>query len=143
MEITKFTKAAILLLRVAIGWLFIYDGIIKLQDKAWSAHDFLVGTKFFPAFYQWLASPEILSIVNMITPWALIILGAAILTGLYVRIVTIIAMTMMVLFYIPILTFPTVTTGGYLVDKTVIYFLVLLTLNTLDAGRYFGLDASR
>jgi uncharacterized membrane protein YphA (DoxX/SURF4 family) len=52
-------KVFITLLRVAIGWHFFYEGMVKIVAEKWSAYPFLANTSgFLSGFYHWLsASP--------------------------------------------------------------------------------------
>jgi len=57
------------------------------------------------------------------------------------RFATITAIVMIALFYFPGLDFPYVTGGGYIVDRNIIYILVLALLYLTRAGELWGLDA--
>jgi thiosulfate dehydrogenase [quinone] large subunit len=51
------TKIALLLLRIIVGWHFIYEGIIKLFQPEWSSVGYLQGSVgFLSGFYHWMAS---------------------------------------------------------------------------------------
>ena len=57
------------LLRISLGWLFIYSGITKILDREWSAEAYLKSAKTFPEFYSRLAGPDFLPIVNIVNEW--------------------------------------------------------------------------
>jgi thiosulfate dehydrogenase [quinone] large subunit len=127
------------LTRIALGWLFFYAGITKVLDQAWSAKGFLLSSKTFTGFYAWLASDGILPIVDFINKWGLTLLGVALILGLCVRLASLLGALLMVLYWFPVLTFPTVA-HGYLVDEHIIYALVLLYFAAVKAGRWYGLE---
>jgi len=80
-------KTIITIIRAAIGWHFLYQGIIKLIATDWSSASYLSGTfGFLSGFYHWLAaSPVRLGIVDFINVWGLILIGLALFMGLFSR----------------------------------------------------------
>jgi thiosulfate dehydrogenase (quinone) large subunit len=134
------TKIVILLLRVALGVLFVYSGISKLMDPDWSAAGFLQSAQTLPRLYDFFASDTNIQWVNFLNQWGQIAIGAALVLGLFVRWAAYAGVLMMVLYYLPGLHFPYVGQHGYLVDEHIIYIFVLLLLAQLRAGQYIGLD---
>ena len=52
-----YPKILITVLRMAIGWHFLYEGVSKLIVKDWTAFSYLANsTGPFSGFYHWLAS---------------------------------------------------------------------------------------
>ena len=135
------TKPIIVILRVVLGWLFFYTGLHQVLDKAWSAYDLLVSAKTFPDFFSFFANPDIIHWVNIANSWGLLLIGASLIIGLYVRFTSVMGMILMALYYLLLLNFPYASESGYLVDKHVIYFLSLLVLFVTRAGDYWGIDA--
>ena len=136
---TKNSKIALLLLRLALGWLFLYAGFTKLINPNWSAAGYLNNAKTFASFYQWLASPNILPLTNFLNEWGLTLIGIALILGMLVRLNSVLGALMMVLYYFPVLEFPYLE-HAYLVDEHIIYALAFLLLAVLKAGRYWGID---
>ena len=127
------------LLRIAMGWLFFYAGITKILNPEWSANGYLVGAKTFPAFYQWLTQPEILPIINFANKWGLLLIGIALILGIGVRIAAGAGMLLMILYYFPVLTFPTIGKNSYIIDEHIIYALALWLLTAAHSGRVWSL----
>jgi len=123
-----------------MGWLFFYAGITKILDATWTSAGYLNSAKTFPSLYQWLASPDILPWVDLINEWGLTLLGVSLIIGLFVRFSAPLGAIMMLLYYLPILSYPYVGTHSLLVDEHIIYIFVLLSLNYLGASKIFGLD---
>jgi uncharacterized membrane protein YphA (DoxX/SURF4 family) len=49
-------KTIITIIRIAIGWHFLYEGLIKLFADEWSAASYLNNSYgFLSGFYQWMA----------------------------------------------------------------------------------------
>ena len=137
---TQFQKISLFLLRIALGWLMFYAGITKVIDPAWSAGGYLKGAKTFVGFYQWLASPGILPLVNFVNEWGLTLLGLSLILGIFVRLSSILGAVLMLLYYLPILDFPYPNPHSYLVDEHIVYVFVLLLFAGLRAGRVWGLE---
>lgn len=134
-------KVSLFILRISMGWLFLYAGLIKLFDSEWSVTGYLGGAKTLTPFYNWLLQPEILPIINIINEWGLTLLGVSLILGLFVRLSSFSGAVLMFLYYFPVLDFPHVGTHGYLIDEHIIYALVLVFLAIARAGRFWGLDA--
>jgi thiosulfate dehydrogenase (quinone) large subunit len=128
------------LLRISLGWLFFYAGITKILDPSWSAAGYLNGAKTFSGLYQWLASPELISITNFLNEWGLTLIGISLLFGVGVRVSGILGAVMMIAYYFPILEFPHVGGHSYLVDEHIVYATSLLLVAFGSAGRYWGLE---
>ncbi|MCL5435549.1 MAG: DoxX family protein [Patescibacteria group bacterium] len=133
-------KILILLLRVSLGWMFFYSGLIKILDKTWSSKGFLVSAKTFPGFYSWFTSPQNLPWVDFLNKWGQLLIGAALILGVFVGIAALAGAVLMALYYFPGLQFPYVE-NGVLIDLHVIYLLALLMLSRLRAGRIWGLNS--
>lgn len=136
---TKRQQIALFILRVSMGWLMFWAGITKVLNPAWSAEGYLRSAKTFAGFYQWLASPGILPVINFINEWGLTLLGISLILGIFVRFSSILGAILMLLYYFPVLEFPYVE-RGFLVDDHIIYALVLLYLAAFRAGRVWGLE---
>ena len=65
---------------------------------------------------------------------------AALILGAFVRFAGVAGAALMLLYYFPVLDFPSVGTASFIVDQHVIYALVLLLLAVSKSGRYWGLD---
>jgi len=138
-----YKKVSILILRVTTGWLMFYAGITKILDPEWTAAGYLSNAKTFPEFYAWFARPEVIDTVNLLNEWGLTILGASLMLGLWVRWSAPVGAVLMMLYYFPVLTFPTIGDHYYIVDDHIIDAAALLILGALDAGRYWGIDGRR
>lgn len=134
-------KILIFLLRIAMGWVFFYSGLIKVLDPKWTAKGFLAGAKTFTNFYHWLSLPQNIVWVDFMNKWGQLAIGAALMLGIFVSFASICGAAMMALYYFPVLSFPFAGEQGVLIDIHIIYILVLLLLMRLKAGRVFGLSS--
>lgn len=137
----KFSKLSLFLLRIAMGWFFFYSGITKILNPEWSAAGFLTHANTFPELFAWFASPGILPFVNFANEWGLTLLGISLILGVFVRLSSLFGAILMILYYLPVLTFPYIGEQAYIVDEHIIYALVLLFFVGIKAGRVWGLDS--
>ena len=128
------------LLRLVMGWMYLYAGITHLLDAKFSAAAYISGATSFVDLYQWFLSPQVLPVVDFMVKWGLVLLGASLILGLFVRISSYLGMLLMFLFYLPILNFPMVGKGSYLVNQHIIYMAGLLVLASFRAGHVWGLE---
>ena len=132
-------KASLFLLRISMGWLFLYAGITKVIDPNWSAAGYLKGAETFTSLYGWLSQPDIIPVINLVNEWGLTLLGLSLIFGLFVRLSSVLGAILMLLYYFPILSFPYAGTHSFLVDEHIIYALLLIFLGLVRADRVWGL----
>ncbi|KAA0207011.1 DoxX family membrane protein [Candidatus Uhrbacteria bacterium] len=132
-------RRALFLLRVSMGWLFFYAGIVKVLNPAWSAAGYLKGAKSFAAIYGAMLHPAILPVVNFMNEWGLTLLGVSLLLGIFVRASTALGIVLMILYYLA-LDFPKPNPNAFIVDEHIIYVFGLLVLHAFRAGRVWGLE---
>lgn len=138
----------LVILRVAIGWHFLYEGITKILNPNWSAVGYLLDAKgFFSFFYHGLAAnPQLLSVCNFMNEWGLTLIGLGLIMGTFTKIATYSGMLLLVFYYLshpPFvgLTYAMPTEGSYLfVDKVFIEFCAMGVLALFPTGKYIGLD---
>jgi thiosulfate dehydrogenase [quinone] large subunit len=134
-------KLLVFLLRISMGWMFFYSGASKILSGHWSAYDYLTQATTFNGFFSWLAQSQNLTWVNFVNEWAQLLIGAALIIGIFVKPAAWGGIALLFLYYLPVLDFPMVSGEFYLVDMHVIYILVLMLLMRLRAGKHFGLSA--
>ncbi len=137
---TKSMKYSVLLLRLSFGFYFLYAGVSKIMNEAWSAQGFLLNAQTFPEVYAWLASPQNIGWVNFLNEWGLTLIGISLILGVFVRWSTIAGILLMALYYFPSLSFPYAGDHGYIVDDHIIFIAGLLVLYASKAGRVWGVD---
>lgn len=133
-------KAALALLRVVLGWLYLYAGLTQVLNPSWTAAGYLAGAKTFSGLYLWLAQPGIVPYINFVNKWSLTLLGVSLILGLGVRASSVLGAALMALYYFAILDFPYPNAHAFLVDEHIIYIAVLLFFASARAGRAYGLD---
>lgn len=137
---SKLARFILTLLRLCLGWLLFYAGITKVLDPEWTSAGYLAGAKTLTEFYSYLASAEIIQYVDLANKWGLVLIGASLILGVFVRISASFGALLMILYWIPLLSFPYVGDNSMIVDDHIIFALILLFLACVNAGKYFGID---
>ena len=96
-----YQRLFITILRVAIGWHFLYEGISKILQGNWTASGFLLNTSgFLSGFYHWIASsPTLLGITDIMNMYGLLLIGLALFIGLYSRFAALAGALLLTLYY--------------------------------------------
>src|SRR5512133_193411 len=91
----------LVLLRIAVGWHFLYEGLVKVFTPTWSSSGYLMDSKgFLAALYKSIASnPDTLRVVDFLNEWGLVLIGAGLILGLFTRISAIAGMLLLALYY--------------------------------------------
>ena len=138
---TNWQKTTLLLLRLALGWVFLYAGLTKVLSPDWTAAGYLKGAKTFTDLYQWFAADANIGWVSFLNQWGQVLIGAAMILGIGVRIASWGGALMMLLYYFPVLVFPKIGANSYLVDEHIIYALVFLVFGALGSQSTWGVSA--
>ncbi len=151
MENEKYTKLqhiALVILRVLIGWHFLYEGIAKLMKPNWSAAGFLLQSKWiFAPIFKWMAnSPDVLSVVNQLNIWGLIAIGLGLILGALTKPAAYAGMALILMYYVcnppfPGLYYSIPSEGNYIiVNKNLVEAGALFVIAVTNSGLYAGLD---
>jgi len=94
-------KFFITLLRVGIGWHFLYEGLSKLLTPEWTATGFLAAsTSFMAGFYHWMASsPSMMHVVDFLNIYGLILIGLGLFFGVFTRLAASAGILLLALYY--------------------------------------------
>lgn len=97
----KTVKISLLLLRIFIGWHFLYEGLIKLVQGGWSSEASLKGSYgFLSGFYHWLASdPGVVQVIDFMNIWGMILIGSGLFLGIFIRISAVSGVILLALYY--------------------------------------------
>lgn len=140
-------KLFITILRIAIGWHFLYEGISKLFIEDWSAYSYLANTSgFMSGLYHWLASsPVLIRIVDFMNIYGLILIGIALFAGVFIRLASLAGSLLLILYYFAYPPFGSsmfsISEGHlFIVDRLFIECAALL-LVLFSSDRGYGIDA--
>lgn len=75
------------LLRMAIGWHFLYEGVWKLCQDNWTAAGFLKSSEWIagPLFKAVAANPVAMRAVDLANEWGLVLIGLGLIAGVLAR----------------------------------------------------------
>jgi uncharacterized membrane protein YphA (DoxX/SURF4 family) len=126
----------LVILRVAIGWHFLYEGLIKIMNPGWSAQNYLANASWILSdLFHWMAeSPVVLSVVDLINVWGQILIGLGLILGLFTQMSCIVGMVMLALYYF---AHPPVYS---IVNTNMVEFIALGMLAAFPTGNIIGLD---
>lgn len=134
-------KSLILILRIMMGWTFLYASSHQLFNPAFSAAGFLGNAKTFAGFYAFFASPGMLPVTNFLVMWGHFLIGVSLILGIGVRVSSSFGALLVVLYYFPRLQFPFVDgPNNFIVEYHLVYAVVLVYLGAIHAGRIWGLE---
>jgi thiosulfate dehydrogenase (quinone) large subunit len=136
-------------LRVLIGWHFLFEGLMKLFTPGWTAKSYLEGSvgPFSSIFKALTSDPTLLSIVDNLNEWGLIIIGLGLFIGLFEKPLKIAGILLLSLYYLAYPPFPGLTInapmeGSYwIVNKNFIELAALLVLFFFPSGHITGIDS--
>ncbi len=136
---------SLVFLRVLIGWHFLYEGILKVYNPAWTAKGYLLSASFLKPFFQWLASDSLISIVDTLNIVGLIAIGAGLILGLKIRWACVGGVLLLGFYYLAHPPFPGLeqgpTEGSYwIVNKNLIEMAALVVLYQFPTYAAFGLE---
>jgi thiosulfate dehydrogenase [quinone] large subunit len=147
-KLSRAAMVAIVLLRVAIGWHFLYEGVAKLQKPGWSAAGYLQQSKGVLAeLFKWMAaSPNVLEYVNPLNMWGLTLIGLGLVLGCFTRLSAAAGMLIVLMYYLAnppwvgyFYSIP--MEGSYLiVNKNLVEIAALAVILFTGSGRVAGLD---
>lgn len=136
------------IVRIAIGWHFLYEGITKIATNSWTAAPYLAGSKWiFAPFFHWIAgNAGVMAAADFLITWGMILVGLGLMVGFLTRIAAAGGSLMLLFFFIaypplPGYMFGVPVEGSYLwVNKTLIELFVLLTFLFISTKELWGID---
>jgi thiosulfate dehydrogenase (quinone) large subunit len=137
------------LLRVLIGWHFLFEGFTKLfSDPSWTAKSYLLGSvgPLADIFKAMASNPVLLTVIDNLNIWGLILIGLSLFVGLLARPFKIFGIVLLLLYYLAYPPFSTLVIntpveGNYwIVNKNLIEMAALFVLYMFPTSQITGLD---
>lgn len=143
--------AALLFLRIVIGWHLLYEGLVKIFSEGWTSKAYLLTSGWiFSGIFKGIAGSQgLLAIVDIINISVLTLAGLALILGIYTRTAALAGAVLLALYYLAHPPFAATAAnlaaeGNYLiVDKNLIEFFALIVLAAFPATVFPGLDRLR
>lgn len=138
----------LLTLRFAIGWHVLYEGISKVMNPQWTSANFLQESQgVLSGFFSWiLSNSSLLSIVDFLNIWGLILIGLGLIFGFLFKPAAIAGSVLVFIYYLsvpPLVGYEyTLPSDGsnLVINRTLIEAVALFGLVLFPTNKVFGLD---
>ena len=138
----------LVILRILIGWHFLYEGISKIINPYWSSAAYLLDSKWILSSLAKtiVANSTLLSFVDLINMWGLTLVGISLLLGLFSKYGALVGMGFVLLYYLfapPFigLEYGKPGEGSYIiVNKNLIEAFALYVLYLFPSSQLIGMD---
>jgi uncharacterized membrane protein YphA (DoxX/SURF4 family) len=134
------------ILRILVGWHFLYEGIVKLFNPNWSSASYLMESKWmFSGFFHWLISNSTtLKVADFLNTWGLLIIGLCLFIGIFTRIASIFGALLLLMYYIasPPFVYSSIpsTSHFYLINYNLIEAVLLIGLAIFPKDYLWGVQ---
>lgn len=144
---------SLLSLRIVMAWIFLQAGLEKWADGGWgdplhwSSQWFLENNvaEANPLYDLFMTFANYPTLVDPLVVFGQVLIGLALLFGLFVRLTAFFGGLQMLLFWTAAweggIAAGLPVAHGYVIDSSFVYLLLLFGLGAWGAGRIFGLDA--
>jgi thiosulfate dehydrogenase (quinone) large subunit len=147
-KLTKGQLSWLVVLRIFIGWHFLYEGLIKVLNPNWTAMTYLIDSKgwFGQMFINMAGNPGLMKCVDFLNEWALVVIGLGLLLGCFSRLSCIGGILLLLLYTMshPALIgiqYKMPFEGSYfMIDKNLIELAALGVLFVFPTARVIGFD---
>ncbi len=148
LQYSKWQITWLVILRVVIGWHFLYEGKVKVINPNWSSVSYLLDSlgAFEERFYSIAANPNLLKIADFLNIWGLITIGLGLILGAFTRIALWSGIVLLGFYYLshpPFigLTYSMPMEGSYfIVNKVLIELTAMIVLVLFPTNKQIGLD---
>jgi thiosulfate dehydrogenase [quinone] large subunit len=144
-QLSAAQRNTLVLLRVFIGWHFLYEGVIKAYNPSWTSKGYLLSASIMKPFFAWLASESLISAIDFLNIAGLIAVGITLLLGIKVRWGCIGGILLLGLYYLAHPPFPSLPQGPaegsyWIVNKNLIEMAALFVIYQFPLTTVFGLE---
>jgi thiosulfate dehydrogenase (quinone) large subunit len=148
MKLSRGPMIAITVLRVVIGWHFLYEGLTKLTAPSFTAAGYLKQARgpFGEMFKSIASQPNLLANADLITMWGLTLVGLFLMLGLFTRLASLAGIGFILMFYMaapPLIGYfySIPSEGSYLIiNKNLVELCALAVIFATGSGKFAGLD---
>jgi uncharacterized membrane protein YphA (DoxX/SURF4 family) len=149
LALSNWQRAILTILRMAIGWHFLYEGVAKLFTPGWSAAPYLQTSNWiFADFFGWIArTPWALKATDLFNIYGLTLIGIGLIIGCFTRWMSVFGIVLLLMYYLAhpplIMTdFRVPVEGHYLfINKNLIELLALCIFIAFPTRAFAGLDS--
>lgn len=136
----KLDRSIIFVLRIMMGWTFLYAGVWQIWENFDTA-GFLNHVVTFHDVFAVFAAPAILPYTDFLVKWGHLLIGLSLVSGFLVRVSGPFAVLLMITYYFAHMKFPYIESNvNFLIDYHLVYATVIVFLMARRAGHVWGLD---
>ena len=136
------------ILRILIGWHFLFEGLVKIFTPGWTAKGYLLAsTGPLSSIFKSIAlSESLIGTVDLLNEWGLILIGLSLFLGLLSKPAKIFGIILLSLYYLAYPPFPGtgvelyVKANYWIVDNNLIEIGALLVLCVFPTSYITGID---
>lgn len=147
-KLSKAQLSLLIVLRIFIGWHFLYEGMVKVLNPNWTAIDYLMDSQgmFRSVFNNIAGNAGLMNYVDFLNEWALVLIGLGLLLGCFTRLSCIGGMLLLLLYTLShpallVIEYMMSFEGSYfLIDKNLIELAALGVLFVFPTARVIGID---
>ena len=144
-KLTAGQSSGLVLLRILIGWHFLYEGIIKAYNPSWTSKSYLLSASILKPFFNWIAAPSRITVIDTLNIAGLIAVGISLLIGLKIRWGCIGGMLLLALYYLAHPPFPSLPQGPsegsyWIVNKNLVEMAALYVIYGFPLTSVFGIE---
>lgn len=139
-------KHTIVLMRIFIGWHFLYEGVIKLYNPDWTSFGYLATAQGpFKSFFMAMAREPMLAWADNLNWIALMFVGITLTLGIFERWGALVGIGLLALYYLAHPAFPWLqqvnVEGSYwFINKNLIELVACIIVFQYPTGKVFGLS---
>lgn len=145
---SKIQLTWLIILRLFIGWHFLYEGMIKVMNPNWTSLPYLLDSQGFASsfFVKLTQNPGLMDTVNLLNEWCLLLIGLALIVGGFTRLACIGGILLLAMYYLSHPSFIGASymmpfEGSYLwIDKNLIELAALGVLFVFPTSQIIGID---
>lgn len=138
----------LVVLRILIGWFFLYEGLAKILSPNWTSYGYLMDSKgiLSPLFTMIAENPTMMGVTDFINIYGLTIIGLLLILGLFERVGYLGAAILLLLYY---LSHPPMLNVEYMlpsegttlwVNKNLVMLVTVVVLYFFPTSKIIGLD---
>jgi len=144
-EFSSGQNNSLILLRILIGWHFLYEGVLKLYNPAWTSKGYLLSASFFKPFFVWISGDSMIGVVDTLNIVGLIAVGVGLLVGFKIKWASVGGILLLAMYYLAHPPFPGLEQGPaegsyWIVNKNLIELAALLVLYQFPVYTSFGIE---
>ena len=145
---TKAQMTWLMMLRLFIGWHFMYEGLVKIMNPKWTSLPYLLDSKGPAAsfFIKLTQDDSLMTTINFLNEWALLLIGLGLTLGCLYRLSSVGGMILLALYtlshpYFVGASYMMPFEGSYLwIDKNLVEFAALGLMCVFPTSQIIGFD---